>query len=150
MPSFIPRPLVIGAAALVALSAASPAAFANEYRDQLVAQLQQARALAKQAGMRTVAGPFFDQLDEGASETYTLPVQRGKTYLIGGVCDTDCSDLDIKILNDAGETIGEDTLEDDAPVVELVPSASGTVTIEVTMFACSAEPCHLAVEVFGN
>lgn len=151
MKSLFKAVCVSAVAATMLVAAAAPAvAQTGEFRQQLIDQLEFARELAKDAGLDVVAGPFFGGLAEGATETYTISVVEGKNYLIGGVCDTDCSDLDIRIYNTGGDLIGEDTLDDDVPVVELVPTNSGRVKVEVTMHACSSEPCFFAAEVYGD
>jgi hypothetical protein len=138
------------AAALLASVAAPALAQTDEYRQQLESQLSAAREIAESENLGVVAGPFFGSLAEDATDTFTLSVEKGRTYQIVGVCDNDCSDLDIRLKNNRGEVIGEDELDDDAPVVELVPTISGRVTIEVEMFACSSAPCYFAVEVYGG
>lgn len=144
------RKLTRAAAACALVAALATPAFAQdaEYRAQLQTQLEAARSMFQGENMDVAAGPFFGSLAEGAKETYTLRVQRGETYHILGVCDNDCSDLDIRLLNSSGEVIGEDQLEDDVPIVELVPTITGTVRIEVEMYKCSAEPCFFAVEAY--
>lgn len=144
------RKLARLAAAGVLLAVTAAPAFAQdaEYRAQLQSQLNAARQLFQGENMEVAAGPFFGSLDEGAKETYTLRVQRGETYNIVGVCDNDCSDLDIRLYNAGGTLLAEDQLEDDVPIVELVPTANGTVRIEVEMYKCSAEPCFFAVEAY--
>ena len=122
----------------------------DEYRAQLEAQLDALRSLATTEGMNVMAGPFFGALEESAKESYTLTVSRGGEYLLIGVCDNDCSDLDLRIYNQLGELLVEDTLEDDAPVVELNPTMTGRVRVEVEMYACSSEPCYFAVEAYSK
>lgn len=140
----------LAAAALLFGSVAPALAQTGEYRQQLDNQLDALRSHAGQDGREVVSGPFFGALEEDAKENYTLSVRRGGSYMIIGVCDNDCSDLDIRVYNTAGDLIGEDKLEDDAPIVELVPTASGRVRVEVEMYKCSEEPCYFAVEVYGK
>jgi hypothetical protein len=137
-------------AALVLSAAAAIPAFAQDaaYRAQLDRQLEAARGLFANQNIEVAAGPFFGSLEEDGRDTYTLQVRGGKKYYVVGVCDTDCTDLDIRLLNAQGTVLAQDQLEDGAPLVELVPSISGSIRIEVTMFKCSSEPCFFAVEAY--
>lgn len=139
---------VIALAAVMALSAAAPAVAQSEYRQQLQSQFDNARNLVSSDGYTVAIGPFIGMLNNGNRERFTIPVQKGVSYKVLGVCDNDCSDVDIKLFNMSGTNIGEDVLADDVPIVELIPTADGQVQIEVIMATCSQNPCYHGVEVY--
>jgi hypothetical protein len=135
--------------ALVACLAAAPAgAQTNEYRQQLDQQLQNSRNLFQQQGYAIAAGPFTGALPKNGKERFTLPVEQGVSYKILGVCDNDCTNVDLRVFNLNGQNIGEDVTDDDIPIVDLQPTGSGTVQLEAHMVACSSEPCYHAIEVY--
>lgn len=142
--------LIAAATVLAAASGAAAADVPTEYRAQLRGQLAAAEEIYRSEGYRQVMGPEMDGLGQGAEESYSLTLRSGWTYQILGVCDTDCSDLDLKIIDENGNTIAEDQLEDDAPIVEVTPKWTGKFTLEVNMYRCSDAPCYYAVSVFGK
>lgn len=78
---------------------------------------------------------------------YTVQVPAGETVVFAGICDEDCSDVDLKISMN-GRSLGEDVLDDDAPIVMLQNFGGGLVTVRVEMPACSVNPCGFRVMVF--
>ncbi|MBL8557114.1 MAG: hypothetical protein JNM47_00210 [Hyphomonadaceae bacterium] len=140
----------MGAAAMAAFAciALPAAAQTSEYRQQLDQQLQKSRELFQQQGYTIAAGPFTGALAAGGKERFTLPVQSGYSYKILGICDNDCSDVDLRIFNMNGQNIGEDVTNDDVPLVDLQPTGNGTVQLEANMITCSAAPCYHAIEVY--
>lgn len=137
------------AACIAAVVAAVPATAQDaSYRAQLDQQLQKSRDLFRGQGYSIAAGPFTGALQPGAKERFTLPVEQGVSYKILGICDNDCSNVDLRVLNMNGQNIGEDITPDDIPIVELQPTGTGTVQLEATMVTCSQAPCYHAIEVY--
>jgi len=134
--------------AAACLAAAPASAQNNEYRQQLDLQLQTSRTQFQGQGYTVAAGPFTGALPAGGKERFTLPVETGVSYKILGICDNDCSNVDLRVFNLNGQNIGEDVTPDDIPIVELQPTGTGTVQLEATMITCSAEPCYHAIEVY--
>ncbi|HEX8395145.1 MAG TPA: hypothetical protein VF665_22550, partial [Longimicrobium sp.] len=66
----------------------------------------------------------FVTIANGASTELRMQVEAGKGYVIMGVCDESCSDLDLFVLTAAGATVGQDVEEDDAPLVTYAPTAN--------------------------
>lgn len=135
-------------AAIACLASAPAMAQSNEFRQQLDTQLQASRTQFQGEGYSVAAGPFTGALAAGGKERFTLPVEQGVSYKLVGICDNDCTDVDMRVFNLNGENIGEDVLDDDVPIVELQPTGTGTVQLEANMVTCSAEPCYHAIEVY--
>ena len=90
---------------------------------------------------------YLSELGNASSETVTVDLEGGVNYLILGVCDEDCSDLDLELFQ--GTTpISEDLAADDYPVVTVEPTTSRTYRLRVTMAACSTAPCRFGVAVY--
>jgi len=68
--------------------------------------------------------------------------------MVAGFCDQDCSDFDLAVGAPDGSSIGQDVLEDDAPIVNFQAPASGVYTIVASMPGCSIAPCLAAVRVY--
>jgi hypothetical protein len=68
--------------------------------------------------------------------------------LIVGVCDNDCSDVDLALEDEEGVAVVSDTGSGDMPMIRFTPSATAVYWIDPTMHACSTEPCAYGIAVF--
>ena len=83
----------------------------------------------------------------GETTRTTLNVQAGKTYTVFGDCDTDCSNIDMKIsLN--GETVHSETGSSDAPVFSWTAEKSGSYQVEVLLKECNDNRCRVQTQAF--
>ncbi|HYO47549.1 MAG TPA: hypothetical protein VEY33_12765 [Gemmatimonadota bacterium] len=87
-------------------------------------------------------------LRSGATVGLDLDLDLGGEYLIAGVCDQDCSDLDLELTDEQGAILFTDEMDDDEPVLQFTSPADGLHTIWVTMYACSVEPCSFAYKAY--
>lgn len=86
-----------------------------------------------------------------ASQTtadHTFNLQAGKTYMAIGVCDENCSDLDVAISGPGGDNLGADVLDDDTPIVAFEATRSGQYKATVLMAACGSARCNYGVRVY--
>ena len=74
----------------------------------------------------------------------------GVNYVILGVCDNDCSDLDLRLFDPNGREVASDLLTDDNPVVNVTPRRTGTYTVRAIMTTCSSQPCRYGIGVYGR
>lgn len=145
------------AAALAALSlavapqpaaqSAQPAQLAGQaLLDALFAKVEDAVRTEHQIDpAEEVAGGH--QLAQGATGDLDFEVSGG-TYMIVGVCDESCGDLNIRLTTAQGEPVGEDVLADDTPVVtfQAEPGAGFRATLD--MVACGAATCLSQAKVY--
>jgi hypothetical protein len=89
-------------------------------------------------------------LAEGDSAVIVLQLEAGLQYLVVGVCDEDCSDLDFDITGPTGEQVDEDYELDDTPIVAAEVKTAGGYSLTVSMAGCSVELCGFAVAVFAK
>ncbi len=76
-------------------------------------------------------------LKNGESTTLDVTLNLDRSYRLVGVCDQQCSDMDMKLYNGSGALVDEDTSNDDIPLVDVSPRSSGSYTMKVTMADCS-------------
>jgi hypothetical protein len=131
---------------------AAPAAYAQsaEYIRQLANQLSQARSSYVPSNYRLVTGPDNDILEQGDSDDYNVTLQGGRSYKLIGVCDNDCTDLDITLYDSDGDVVDRDLLDDDKPVVSVSGKSGGRYRMNVSMAKCSTSSCYYSVAVYGN
>lgn len=109
--------------------------------DIVTMQLDSAAVLFAGQGFQAVGFRHSGALSEGASERVTLHVASGE-YILAGTCDEDCTDLDLRVYNAQGALLDSDTEPDDVPMLAWNLSQGATLSVEVSMFACSIAPCR--------
>jgi hypothetical protein len=125
--------LIAGLACL----AATPALAQSQYTRQVNTQLDAMESNARNNGQtRLFRSPIF-QLNEGQTQTYPISLVRGRAYTIGGVCDVDCPDLDIKLIDPNGREVATDVLTDSVPLVSHTATMSGDYRVRVIMYDCN-------------
>jgi hypothetical protein len=138
------------AVACVLAVAAAPAA-AQPRMDAVVrTQLDSAVVLMRGQGFALQGALRAGALANGAQEELRLDLQGGHAYMIMGVCDVDCEDLDLLLSDAAGNEVDSDYLVDDVPMVAAEVSRSGAYTLTVSMASCSIEPCGYGIAVFAQ
>jgi hypothetical protein len=130
--------------------AAAPAAAQDEWEAQVGRILAQASAQYEQRGYHPSHAVHTGALNNGAGEDVTVPLEAGVQYQIVGVCDTDCTDLDLRLVNPDGVDVDSDAQADDLPIVSVTPSRAGSYRIHVVMAACSAEPCRYGLGIYAK
>lgn len=138
----------------IPLALAAGATGASAQQDEWTAQVRiLLRAVAEtfeQAGYSATHDPFTGALDDDETGSVTLNLRAGVEYQIVGVCDTDCSDMDLTLFDENGNEIDEDILMDDTPIVTVTPARNGRFRVQVAMADCSAEPCRFGVGAWGR
>ena len=80
---------------------------------------------------------------------YLTELEPNTSYLIVGVCDGDCDDLDLQIDTPSGDTLDTEIEDDDAPVLEFTTDAdSFYYKLLVDMVSCDTDACFYGVGVF--
>lgn len=136
--------LVAGAALLCASPA--QAQKQDEWTAQVSMQLDAVVEALEAEGLTPALDPAGGSLNEGESEELELELTEG-SYLIIGVCDADCTDLDLQ-LSAGREEIARDFSTEDPPILEVVIEEGGLLNLRVDMATCGSEPCRYGIGVF--
>ena len=132
-------------AAPVQMAPVQAAPAAGSSGQEWMQQLQAQTSLRSGEGYANMAGAGYSLLDvastdllaPGGAATVPLNLPLGYEYAVMGVCDNDCSDLDLSVLK-SGVELSVDTSTDDWPVVQVTPTGSPSgYGIKVTMYRCS-------------
>ena len=140
-------PVIALAAMGAALLFAAPA---HAQPEIIRTQLDSAASLMGNQGFRLQDNIVHGDLRQGQDEAFELELEGGKTYIIVGVCDGDCSDLDMALTTAGGDDVDSDYELDDVPMVMVEVARNATYNLTVRMAACSVEPCGFGVGVFAN
>ena len=115
----------------------------------MTALFQTANDIALARGFQTIGMTSSGALDAGQSSGVPYWMKAGDRYLVVGLCDTQCSNLDIDVHHLQGSTeIASDTGEDASPIVELSPDEDTSVIVRAKMIRCDLEPCQYGVAVY--
>jgi hypothetical protein len=71
----------------------------------------------------------------------------GADYRIVGVCDAECNNVDVELIDPSGVVAASDVLPDDVPLVAFRPTIAGTYTIRTHLRTCTVEPCYVGTRV---
>lgn len=122
----------------------------QSYQDQILGRLGQVEQAFASQGWTQIAAPVTGQLNQGATMTHPVTMNVGGEYRIIGVCDNDCSDLDLTLLDGYGNPISQDNSTDATPIVSVVPTSSGQFNVNAHMFQCTVQPCYYALVMYGR
>lgn len=88
-------------------------------------------------------------LQEDGSVILEVSLDKGISYGISGVCDIDCSDLDLVLLSgDGASTLDSDLEADDTPVLQFVTTEAGPHLLNISMYECSDTYCFFGVRIY--
>lgn len=138
--------VLIGTCVVVAL--ASAPVFAQSYARQVWNQLQDAYNQVSDNSDFELEKYVISKLDQGKTDSWTFSLERGAEYLILGVCDNDCSDLDLTVVDSNDNVIVKDEGEDDSPMTRFRVNRSGDFTVDIDMFKCRDNPCFFGFGLF--
>ncbi|HEY7770282.1 hypothetical protein, partial [Longimicrobium sp.] len=123
------------ALACAALFCATPAR-AQQGQALVRVLLDSATTLVENQDYEEARAPVFGRLEEDQDEEFQLRVRAGHTYVFVGVCDENCSDLDIVVTDEDGDELESDVELDDTPMVVLEAEETTTITVTVSMATC--------------
>lgn len=120
-------------------------------------QLQQQTAMKSGEGFANLPAQGFSLLDVPQTElleadgstVVSLTLAPGSDYTLLGVCDGDCTDLDLALYQ-GNEEIVADATTDDWPILKVTPSSSGDYRVKVTMYQCSTATCGYQLSVWSR
>ena len=135
--------------ALAAIAAALVSAPAQAQEEVVTMQLDSAAVLMAIEGFTPADDAVRGSLDQGEDEEFELELEAGTQYLVMGVCDGDCSDMDLVLTDSDGDEVEADREMDDVPMLA-IEGQSGTFVLSVQMATCSANPCYYGVRVFSK
>ena len=116
------------------------------YMRQVAVRLVSYSAMLEESGWKLMDDRKVDSLEPGSVDSLEVSLGSG-SYLALGVCDDDCADLDVYVLDAKGEIIGSDVLVDAEPMVEFDVDRGGTFFVGASMESCDATDCIYSVQL---
>ncbi len=129
---------------------ATEAAAQVSYQQQISAALRAAAGRVSLRSAQPDGQPLMGVLPGGKSDnTRFVELRAGVHYAIVGVCDDNCSDVDLRIFGPSGAKVAEDVQQNATPTLEFTAPAAGRYRLAIEMVACSANPCAWGVQVLA-
>lgn len=142
---------VVRAGSVLLLVSAVTAAGASQTRWEEQVEDQLDAVLARiGSDFDAVSEILIGELEPGDTDGFEVDLVRGVEYLIVGVCDADCSDIDLAVYDEDDDLVDADTESDDAPVIQFEAYANTTVWVEVSMAGCYADTCAHGVQAYAR
>jgi len=126
-------------AILLVLTSGTAAAQANRWQRQVQEQLERVSPHARTTKMGVL------NLEE--SEWFAVTLTAGVSYSIIGVCDNDCSSLQLVLATPDRNELVTDRRGENFPVVRFTPPETRVFRVKVVMDACLVSPCWYGVAV---
>lgn len=122
----------------------------TDYEGQVRYQIESIHRRVSRSGYTRVVDGHIAQIDADATERFAIDLVAGQEYQIVGVCDNDCTDIDLKLYDPDGNLVDEDVLEDDVPVVTVTPDRDGQYAIEGIMYECQTDFCYIGLAAWAR
>jgi len=130
---------VLLATVVLVLAARTAAAQTNRWERQVQEQLARVSPHARTTKMGVL------NLEE--SEWFAVTLTAGVSYSIVGVCDNDCSSLQLVLATPDRNELVTDRRGENFPVVRFTPPETRVFRVKVVMDACLVSPCWYGVAV---
>ena len=128
--------------------AATPIPASAQPRDRVVADLLNSQTEREaERGVVPSHPVLTGTLSARESESVRVHTCSGMEYKAVGVCDLDCSDVNLTAYNAADEAMDSDVLPDDVPIIRFTPAACGFTRLFVEMVECDGS-CEWAVQLY--
>ncbi len=140
----LPAVLAVGLACLVAPPARAQGG-GDRWERQVRGQLEREKASLGTKGAVRAFAPRVGALDTDESESFTLTLQAGVSYVVVGTCDADCERLGLVLSDLSSHDLAADRTSENAPVVRLTPRQTASYRLQVVMESCRVNPCRYGV-----
>jgi hypothetical protein len=118
------------------------ASVAAPVQDVIQTLMDKADELFGDKGFKATGWQQRGELKQGGEVTFQISLKAGTNALVG-MCDTDCSNLDMYITDSSGAAVDQDVEDDDFPIVML--TQTGNFNVRLVMKSCSSSPCAYGV-----
>ncbi len=147
----VARLVVLAASIALIAPGAVPPAQQNmtQWQSMAKAEIEQVgQRLKAQQGFGYAGEAVLGSLEEFDDEDFEFEHVAHRDYLIVGICDNDCDDLDLRLYDRNDNVVAADLEIDDHPTLGLPAGRSGLHYVEAAMASCAVEPCFYAVQIF--
>ena len=119
------KKLVLGGIGLIlggAMVASAATIELSLEQEQVICKLKETVEAQEKAGRKLVFLPLIGKIKEKVEAPFTAKLSSNISYTILGVCDNNCSDLNLTLKNQKGKKIANDEKQDGIPVISFTPT----------------------------
>lgn len=87
-------------------------------------------------------------LNTTESTSFTVTLRAGYSYVVTGVCDDDCKELDLALYAANGYEVDAARNAGNAPILRVAPRETMAYRVKVFMTSCRMNPCSFGIAVF--
>ena len=131
--------MFITAVSIVSLLFAEGTHVAGRTTGMILDKLDLMQAMGDLEGSAAAEGSGY--LVDGEAIGVNLRLPPNQTYQVIGICDDDCTDVDMWAADGAGGMLTGDVEPEDYAVFPIVVPASGRVSLVISMAECTVNPC---------
>lgn len=131
----------------VAVSMPATLAAQNRWERQVDDRLRRALATLPTREGAPPAVARSGMLNEEESASFAVTLERGVAYAILGVCDDDCSRLQLMLATPSNNELALERNSETLPVLQFTPTETMSYRIRVVMEGCRMNPCWYAVGI---
>ena len=142
----------VAVAVAIALAFVAPTAHGqdNQWRGQVQGYLKRAAKTLSDKGYEETHETQIGSLSDDDNESFSLTLHSGTSYALVGVCDNDCTDLDLVLYDADNDQVDSDVQTDDVPIVQVTPHETQRYRVKVIMATCKTSPCWYGIGVYGK
>lgn len=112
-------------------------------------QLRRAGRALEDQGFRLRPEPMIGSLNQGEVDSLWVGLREGVAYALVGACDSACSNLDLRLFDDASHEVAV-SLDAGPPVLRITPDRNHKYRLRVIMASCGHSPCRYSVGIFEH
>ncbi len=94
--------------------------------------------------------PYIGTLDDNTYRDIRVTLHKGVSYVLLGVCDDDCRNLNMKLYDEDGQFVGADTGPGSTADLEIQPRHTQDFILRMIMKRCNREPCYYGLGVYND
>ncbi len=145
------KKLVLGGIGLIlggAMVASAATIELSLEQEQVICKLKETVEAQEKAGRKLVFLPLIGKIKEKVEAPFTAKLSSNISYTILGVCDNNCSDLNLTLKNQKGKKIANDEKQDGIPVISFTPTEKSDYKITARPDKCTTEKCEFGMVFF--
>jgi len=145
------KKLVLGGVGFVLASATMVTAASIELsleQEKVICKLKEKVEAQEKADQKLVFWPLIGKVKEEVEVPFTAELSSNTSYTILGVCDDNCSGLNLTLRNEQGEKIANDEKKDGIPVISFTPTENSDYQITARPNKCATEKCEFGLVLF--
>ena len=120
----------------------------DRWATQARGEMTRAAQIARDAGFGITDSYYHGSLSDSRAKELDMSFSAEHTQVIVAVCDFDCRDIDLALLEPNGREVEADRSVGDTAAIIVPPNHSGRHTVRVSMPYCKVSPCRYELAVF--